>query len=191
MIKPIYLENEHVIIHPFRPEELQRYNQFVNEIQEILSDEKTLHFIPHKRLSTFSQAEGWLKIAILNFHCGRNYIHFITERSSGKLLGMIDIISPGVAEMHYRLEHYPHFIEFYLGGRAKGRKLMSALLPQVINELQQRGIGRLGASVNTQNHAARKVLLHAGFQYHSKFDAGHDLYCQSLTDGLSSIRKAG
>jgi len=44
-------------------------------------------------LPAISEAENWLKVAILNFHYGLYYLPFITEKASGKLLGMIDIVT--------------------------------------------------------------------------------------------------
>jgi RimJ/RimL family protein N-acetyltransferase len=176
MIEPIYLDCEKAIIHPFRSEEFDRYTQLVKEIYEILSDEQTLYFIPEKRLRSLIDAENWLKAAILNFHCGRSYIHFISEKLTGKLLGVIDIITPETAKKHYHLKQYPYFIEFYLTKGAKGRKLMTTILPLVLAELQQREIQDLAAVSNRQNHAALKVLGRAGFEYRSSFDARQDLY---------------
>lgn len=176
MLEPISLDNEQVIIHAFRAEEFSRYGQLVNEIYQILSDEETLRFIPEKRLNSVEEAEAWLKASILNYHCGRNFMHFITDRKSGKLLGMIDIVSPARAREHYRLKHYSHFIEFYLKSNAKGRKIMTGLLPRIIAQLQQREIQYLAAVSNRQNHAALKVLGRAGFEYRSAFDARQDLY---------------
>jgi hypothetical protein len=112
MFKPIFLESENVLVHPFRREELHRYDQLVAYIFDLLSDENTLHFIPEKRLSSFEQAENWLKTSILNFHCGRNYIHLISEKKSGKLLGVIDIVAPVTAKAHYKLERYPYLLNF-------------------------------------------------------------------------------
>ena len=176
MLEPISLDNEQILIHAFRPEEFNRYRQLVDEIYQIFSDEETLRFIPEKRLNSVEEAEGWLKTSILNYHCGRNFTHFITDKKSGRLLGMIDIVSPSRAREHYQLKHYPYFIEFYLSSNAKGRKIMTGLLPHIIVQLQQRKIKYLAAVSNRRNYAALKVLGRAGFEYSSPFDARQDLY---------------
>ncbi|WP_462265870.1 GNAT family N-acetyltransferase [Mucilaginibacter sp.] len=89
MLQPIYLENDQVCIHPLRPEDLRRYEHLVNEIYQILSDNETLYFIPEKRLRSVKDAENWLNGAILNFHCGRNHLHFIV------CYGEVDHLIPG------------------------------------------------------------------------------------------------
>lgn len=102
---------------------------------------------------------------------------------------MIDIVSPDKARKHYRLKQYSYFIEFYLKSNAKGRKIMTGLLPHIIVQLQQREIQHLAAVSNRQNHAALKVLGRAGFEYKSTFDARQDLYQLSVSN--EAIRKAG
>jgi RimJ/RimL family protein N-acetyltransferase len=189
MLEPISLDNEQVIIHAFRAEEFSRYRQLVNEIYQILSDEETLRFIPEKRLNSVEEAESWLKASILNYHCGRNFIHFITDKKSGKLLGMIDIVSPSRAKEHYQLKQYSYFIEFYLKSNAKGRKIMTGLLPRIVVQLQQRKVQCLAAVSNRHNHAALKVLGRAGFEYRSPFDDRQDLYQLRVSSDV--IRKAG
>jgi ribosomal-protein-alanine N-acetyltransferase len=62
------------------------------------------------------------------------------RKNSGALIGIIDIIPPSVSREHYRLEQYPFFIEFYLAGNAKGKAIMTKLLPEIIAELRFQGI---------------------------------------------------
>jgi len=181
MLLPICLEYEQVCIHPLRAADIDRYEQFVEEIYQLLSDEETLHFIPEKRLRSFQEAENWLKSATLNFHCGHNYLHFITERTSGKLLGMVDIFTPGKVKEHYRLESYPYFLEFYLRGKVRGRKIMTKLLPLIIEELDKRNIQSVAAVINKNNFAALKVIEKAGFEFRARFDARQNLYQLSLS----------
>jgi len=90
MLKPIHIENEELFIHPFRPEDLDRFGQLSEDLFSILSDDHTLKFIPTKRLHNIEEAELLLKNIILNFHSGRSYVHFITQKSTGKLIGLID-----------------------------------------------------------------------------------------------------
>ncbi|MCC8407752.1 GNAT family N-acetyltransferase [Mucilaginibacter sp. UR6-1] len=190
MLQPVCLENKNYIIHPFRSEDMKRYGKLVKEIFHLLSDDDTLHFLPEKRLRSVSEADAWLQGAILNFHCGRNFIHFITDKVTGKLVGMIDIISPEVAMTNYRLDDYPYFIEFYLAGSARGQKIMSTLLPGVVAELQERNITILGAVVNRRNTAAQKVLARTGFRFRAAFDPVQDLYELSVSE-MMPFRQAG
>jgi RimJ/RimL family protein N-acetyltransferase len=187
MLEPIYLDKGPVFIHHFRTEELARFGQLAREIYQILSDEETLCYIPEKRLHSVAEAESWLQNAILNFHCGRSFIHFITDKRSGKLLGMIDIVSPERAKEYYRLKKYPHFVEFYLRSNAKGRNIMSGVLPRVMMQLHQQGIPAVAAVINRRNHAAFKVLSRSGFTYQFPFDRTQDLYQSCPADELSKL----
>lgn len=148
MLKPIHIENEELFIHPFRPEDLDRFGQLSEDLFSILSDDHTLKFIPTKRLHNIEEAELLLKNIILNFHSGRSYVHFITQKSTGKLIGLIDLISPQVAREHYKMDHYPFFIEFYLAAFASGCYIMTEVLPPVVNNILNQGVKRIGAVVN-------------------------------------------
>jgi RimJ/RimL family protein N-acetyltransferase len=191
MLDPIHLENDQVIVHAFRPEDLERYETLVKEIYQLFSDVETLQFVPEKRLGSVDEAENWLKNTILNYYCDRNFVHFVSDKRSGKLLGMIDIFTPGTIKEHYRLHKYPHFIEFYLRGTAHGKKIMSGLLPQLLAVLAARGITEIGAAVNRQNDAARKVLTYSGFTFEHHFDARQEFYQYSQLAGSGSLRKVG
>jgi len=176
MLDPIHLENDQVIVHAFGPEDMDRYEILVKEIYQLFSDAETLRFIPEKRLGSIKEADSWLKNTILNFHCDRNFLHFVTDRKSGKLLGIIDIFTPSTIKEHYHLPRYYHFIEFYLRGKARGKKIMTKILPALLAELQRRGITEVGAAVNRYNDAAKKVLTYSGFTHECNFDARQELY---------------
>jgi RimJ/RimL family protein N-acetyltransferase len=175
MINPIYFENENFLIHSFRPVDLNRISQLSIEVFNILSDD-TLHFIPTKRLQNVQESKAFILEMILNFHSGRNYLHFITDKLSGKVVGMIDLISPALAMEHYQIPCYPFFIEFYLGSFASGCYLMTELLPVVVDKLLAQGIGSIGAVVNKENIAAKKVLKKARFSRKYHFDTQQDFY---------------
>lgn len=176
MLDPIYLENEKLLIHPFRPEDLNRFEALTKDIFDILTDPQTLKFIPGKRLNSFQEAELFLQTAILNYHSGRNYLHFISHKELGKVIGMIDLISPNVAREHYTIDRYPFFIEFYLSGFASGCYIMTEILPLLIEKLYEQGIVNIGAVINQENIAARKVLEKANFKYKAPFDLVQDFY---------------
>ena len=176
MFKPFTFENENYLIHPFRPEDLNRFAQITKEVFCILSDDHTLKFVPNKRLNTLEQAELFLQTMLINAHSGRNYLHFITDKSIGKVVGIIDLISPEVAQEHYQIDHYPFFIEFYLSSFASGGYLMTSLLPPIVDEILAQGIPSIGAVVNRDNIAAKKVLEKALFTYKDPFDPVQDFY---------------
>jgi len=191
MLDPIYLENDQVIVHAIRPQELERYETIVKDIYQIFSDQGTLEFLPDKRLRSVSDAENWLKSTILNFHCGNNFLHFISDKSSGKILGMVDIFAPSTISAYYKINQPPYFIEFYLRSSAKGKKIMTKLLPQLMTELKSRGIATVGAVINNHNHAAKRVLLNAGFCYRSKFDIIQGFYQYDQYAELTGLRNVG
>ena len=175
----ICLEKANFTIRPFGPDDLLRYDQLVMEIYQILSNDETLKFLPNKRLTNIQEAKNWLNGSILNIYNGRNVVHYITSKITGKLVGIIDLIPPSVAREYYNLLEYPYFIEFYLNGNAKGKSVMTNLLPVIIKQLTIKGIKNIGAVVNHKNYAAGKVLERSGFKLHSDFDPYQHLYALS------------
>jgi len=171
------IEHDAHRIDPLGPEDIRQYEQLASEIYQLLSDEHTLQFLPEKKLTSMTAAKNWLSAAVLNFHSGRNQVHFIRNKMTGALLGVIDLIPPTVAQEHYQLANYPYFIEFYLKSSARGKALMSRLLPKVVSHLQADGINNLAAVVNKKNLAATTVLKRSGFRLAGKFDQTQDLYC--------------
>lgn len=113
---------------------------------------------------------------LLNFYSGRNYLHFITDKFSDKVVGMIDLISPSLAMEHYRIPRYPFFIEFYLGSFATGCQLMSEVLPAMVTEFVERGVDCIGAVVDKGNIPAKKVLKKARFSHRYSFDEKQEFY---------------
>lgn len=176
MLKPIFFENDEMLIHPFRPDDMERYEQFVSDVFSILTDDQTLTYIPEKRLKSLEEAEGLLQTMIINYHSRRNYVHFITAKKSDKVVGIIDLISPEVAKEFYTISSYPYFIEFYLSSSASGCYVMTKLLPRIVDHLLAQGIPSIGAVVNKKNIAAKRVLEKAKFARKGKFDALQDLY---------------
>lgn len=176
MLKPICLQNDQLLIHPFGPDDFGRYNELVEDIFLILSDEATLKYLPGKRIHDLKEAEAFLQSVILNYHSQRNYLHFIRDKVSGRVIGMIDLISPQMAMEHYDFSRYPYFIEFYLGSRMTGCSIMTELLPAVVDLVLKQGIPRIGAVVHRQNIAARKVLEKSKFSYTERFDPAQDYY---------------
>jgi RimJ/RimL family protein N-acetyltransferase len=176
MFSPITYENENHLVHPFRPQDLERFPEISREVFSILSDEQTLKFIPAKRLKSPEAANAFVKTMLINTHTGRNFLHFIIDKNLNKVVGLIDLISPQLAREHYRISDYPFFIEFYLGSLASGSYLMSAILPGFVEQILSQGIRSIGAVTNRQNLAAKKVLEKAGFNYKRPFDPVQDFY---------------
>jgi RimJ/RimL family protein N-acetyltransferase len=175
MLQPLSLQRNQFRIHAFGPEDLKRYDDLVLDIFNILSDERTLKYLPGKRLENIREAELFLRAIVLNYHSGRNYLHFITDNSDGRVIGMIDLISPELASEHYTFDRNPHFIEFYLAGDLTGCNIMTELLPEVIENLLAQEI-IIGAVVHRENLAARRVLEKSSFSYQDRFDPVQDYY---------------
>jgi len=176
MSYPLLYETERLLIHPFRAVDMERFGELALEVFSILSDERTLRFVPGKRLGSVAEAELFLQTMLMNYHAGLNYLHFITDKASGRVIGLIDLISPGVVRAHYRMEEYPFFIEFYLSSFMSGCYIMTEVLPPVVECFLVSGVSRIGAVVHRNNIAARKVLEHAAFSYVGPFDVLQDLY---------------
>jgi len=176
MLAPIYLENETLIIQSFDATDFQRWSEMVDDIFALLSDNQTLKYLPFKRLYSRAEADTWLKNALISLHCGRNYLHFIRTKSNDRIIGLIDVISPALAKEHYRLQKYPHFIEFCVKTEYSKKKLMSSLLPDFLDSMRNLQIGEIAAVVNRQNIAAQKVLSRSGFSYDRFFDDTQDVY---------------
>lgn len=191
MIEPISLEYQGWQIHSFRPEEFARDTQLIKEIYRLLTDQRTLQFLPKKRIHALAEAENWLKSAILNYYCGKNFIHLITEKATGKLAGVIDIMPPETSMEHYELSEYFFFVVFYLNSKVTGNNQMSSVLPLFPEAMLQQNVKKVGATVNRQNHAARKVLLRSGFCYYCRFDILQDLYMIDLIEQFPEVRQVG
>jgi RimJ/RimL family protein N-acetyltransferase len=173
---PIHYENDRYLIHGFRPKDLEDFDALISEVFQILSDDHTLRYIPSKRLDNLGETEAFLRTMLFNFYSGKNYLHFIRDKQSGKVVGIIDLISPDVAREYYRNSTYPFFVEFYLNSFASGCYLMTELLPHVVQQLLNGGIGSIGAVVNRKNVAAKKVLKKARFRKKHAFDLEQDFY---------------
>ncbi|WP_345951277.1 GNAT family N-acetyltransferase [Mucilaginibacter sp. PAMB04274] len=175
----IYLENDDLLICPVDQTALLNYQRLTKDIFQLLSDHKTLQFLPEKRLFSLAEAEHWLGTTLMNMYCGRNQTHLILSKQTERLLGIIDLIPPRVAQEYYQLPEYPYFLEFYLNKSACGQLLMSNLLPQVVELLKARGIEQIAAVVNRKNLAACKVLSRSGFLNKCYFDCQQDMYLVS------------
>ena len=176
MFKPVNFIIEDFEISPLQGEDLDRFDVLADEVYAILSDEQTLHFIPEKRLNNKDEAMQWLKLALLNFHSGRNYIHLIRSRFTGNIAGIIDVLSPTLVQEYYHLNSYPYFVEFYIKGEYQGGSLMSKILPKVLKLINKQNIDVIAAVADRKNFAARKVLEKSGFAIIEPFDATKDLY---------------
>ena len=176
MFKPVNFTVDDLEISPLKGEDLHRFDIMAEEVYAILSDERTLHFIPEKRLKSKQEAVTWLQLSVVNFYTGRNYIHLIRSKRTGTILGIIDILSPALVRDHYQLPSYPYFVEFYIKGELRGGSLMSKILPKVLQFIKKQDIDVIAAVADRNNFAARKVLEKSGFANIKRFDSTKDLF---------------
>lgn len=173
---PVFYENDQFMVRAFGAPEVERLDELSQDILEILSDERTLKFIPEKRLRNLTEAKTRLKGMLLDHHTARNQIYFIIEKNAKKVIGILELMSPELVKHHYQLREYPHFVEFYLSSHVTGCSIMSSILPIITDILLSKGIPKIAAVVNRNNIPARKVLLNASFVYRSAFDPTQDLF---------------
>jgi ribosomal-protein-alanine N-acetyltransferase len=176
MLKPIHFIVEEFEVSPLNGDDLERFDQVAKDVYAILSDEQTLRFIPEKRLNNKEEAMQWLKLSLLNFHSGRNYVHLIRTKVTGKIAGVIDVLSPTLVRENYQLSSYPYFVEFYIKGELQGGSLMSKILPKLLQVIKKQDIDVIAAVADRKNFAARKVLERSGFAKMEAFDSTKDLF---------------
>lgn len=176
MLKSIHFSVEEFEVSPLNGNDLVRLDQLAKDVYAILSDEQTLRFIPEKRLNNKEEAMQWLKLSLLNFHSGRNYVYLIRTKVTGKVAGIIDVLSPAFVREHYQLSSYPYFVEFYIKGELQGGSLMSKVLPEVLRAVRKQNIDVIAAVADRNNFAAQKVLERSGFANIEAFDATKDLF---------------
>src|SRR5215217_2032543 len=163
--------DQNVELHEFGAADMLRFDDLVNDIEQIFSREATVRFVPSKWLRSRTEAEAYLQLATLNATCTSDRLFFITDHSTKQVVGVIDIISPETAKRHYRMDSYMHIIEFYLSADRQSRGHMSALLPEMLNMLKLQGIIQLAAVVHRQNFKGSRLLQRNGFKYQGMFDA--------------------
>ena len=160
----------------FGAEDMLRYDSLVADLQHIFSGDQTLKFVPRRRLDSREKAETYLQMTILKCTSKSDLVFFLTDKSTGQVVGVVEIVSPETAKLHYHLSEYPHFIEFYLSEHLQARGLMSGLLPGIVVYLKKNGISRIAAVADRQNHKACQVLTKTFFKNHGLFDLKQDFY---------------
>lgn len=176
-LKPINLDNGVILIHPLRTIDIQRHEQIVESLHEILSDEENTEFIPEKRTNDKEQISMNLLGVTIRYSQELGYTHFITLKGNNEIIGQINIISPKGVELEseYGIKD-SWFIEYFMNKKVWGHKLMSGILNAVISEMKNQGINNICALCMPENISSIKTLANAGFIKISKFDLKQDLY---------------
>lgn len=176
MNPPILIDTEDLLLHPFRAEEMKRFDSLSKDIHSLFNQSQALTFLPHKKLKDVQQAEVLLQTALMHQYNGSSQWYFITDKAYQRTIGMIELITPQTAKKHYRLKQYPYFLEFCLCSQYAGKGVMSSLLPKLVRKLKQKGISEIGAVVHPHNLAAINVLKKSGIQRQTRFDDIRNLY---------------
>lgn len=176
MTQSILIETDDLLLHPFRAEEMKRFESLSRDIHQLFGQHSTTTFLPHKKLSHIGQAEALLQTALFNQYNGNSQWYFITQKTDQRTIGMIEVITPHTARQHYQLDQYPHFIEFCLSADHIGKGIMSKLLPGLVDKLKQTGIKKIGAIAHPKNLSAIKVLYKSGLVKKTSFDTFQHLY---------------
>lgn len=176
MTPPILIDTEDLLLHPFRAEEMKRFESLSRDVHRLFNQSAALTFLPHKKLADVQQTEALLQTVLFQQYNGASQWYFITRKSDQRTIGMIELISPATAKQHYQLEQYPYFLEFCLCAKHAGKGIMSRLVSKLVGQLQQLGIKKIGAVAHPQNRAAIRVLEKSGLSRKTSFDAFQHLY---------------
>jgi len=66
MLLPLSIQYSSLTVHSFRAEDLSRYQSLVQEVLEIRSNDKTLKFLPNKRIKNAFEANDLIQHMLLN-----------------------------------------------------------------------------------------------------------------------------
>lgn len=165
-----------VHLRPFGAEDMLRYTGLLQDILRIFSNPVTFRFVPARAMLSAQQADAYLQMLILRCSTTADSLYFLHDSLTGKVVGVIELLSPETSSKHYALRDYPHFIEFYLDADYQGSAIMTSVLPQLVGHLKDSDIGKIGAAVDRRNLAAAIVLQRSGFKRQGAFDVLKDLY---------------
>jgi hypothetical protein len=69
-MQPVHLENDFVTVRPLGAIDLRHSQTLADEVYALLTDRRTLRYLPEKRLPSKKAAESWLATTLMNLHCG-------------------------------------------------------------------------------------------------------------------------
>ena len=174
--EPILIDTPQFILHPFGAGQMKKIKSLSQDILQLFSSENPHFFLQHKQLTNAAQAEVLLHTALFNQFNGMGQWYLITEKTNGKTIGIIELITPSRAKQYYQLEDYPYILEFCLANGYTGKGIMGRVLPKFIESLKKKGINHIGAVVDPKNLKAIKVLEKSGINKQSKFNSISSLY---------------
>lgn len=175
-LKPINIESDVILIHPLRRMDMARISDIENDIYEILSDNNSTKYIPEKRLSTRKTATDRVFGFVMGYQTSTSYAHFITDKRTQKVIGLIDIISPERAKQSYKIDKYDWMIEYYLHKDYCGQGIMTGIVGAICQRLKGQGINTIAAICDRNNQASIRVLEKVGFRKTKSFDIKQDYF---------------
>jgi len=155
---------------------MERIARIENEIYEILSDVTTTQFIQGGRLPDKNAASDRMFSIIMGYQTGYSYAHFITDKNTMTVIGLIEIISPERAKQSYKLDNYDWMITYYLHKDYWNQGIMTGIVQAFCQNIKQQGINKIAAICHRKNFGSIRVLEKVGFRKTSSFDIYQDYF---------------
>jgi len=147
-----------------------------NDLYEILSNFENTEYIPRRRPENRDDLSNKIMGIILNYEKKLQYAHFITNKVTNKIIGMVDLISPENAKKNYNLDEYDWVIEYFLHRNFWGQGIMSGIISAICQRLNEQGIQTIAAICDRNNIGSIRVLEKNGFKNVKPFDFKQDYY---------------
>jgi RimJ/RimL family protein N-acetyltransferase len=175
-IKPINIENHKFMIHPLRQQDMSRISQIENELFEILHDNESTKYIEGGRLPNRNAISDRMFGIIMGYQTGQSYSHFITDKRTMSVIGMVDIISPARAREIYTLDKYNWMITYFLHKEFWGQGIIPGVVNAICQNIKSQGINTIAAICDRENIRSIRVLEKVGFHKTMSFDIKQDYF---------------
>lgn len=175
-LKPINIENQVIMVHPLRHSDMARIAEIENEIYEILRDDATTQFIQGGRLLDKKAAAERVLGFVMGYQTGYSYAHFITDKKTMTVIGLIEIISPERAKQSYKLDKYDWMITYFLHKDYWNQGIMTGIVGAVCQNIKEQGINTIAAICDRNNRGSIRVLEKVGFRKTTSFDIKQDYF---------------
>jgi len=180
--KPIFVENETIIFKPLTNNNSQEFRAIENGLLAIFSDKQVLHFHPEKELKSVSDAATYVLGTLIGYGAKIHYNHFIFEKKTNRVIGIIEIRSPlGVLSKYEFLEKISEqepilkntwVVEYYLNPEYWGRGIISLCLSLVIDRILINPATTISAFTQTENIRSKRILDKHKFIHFITYEKG-------------------
>ena len=175
-INPINLNNGTIHIHGLRKIDMQRLPIMEDDIYEILSDPNNVQYILERHITNKEDVSKLLLGVTFGYATKTRWTHFISlVKHNDKVVGQIDILSPGLVEKKYGLKNI-WLVEYFLHKDLWNKGIMTGALGAVLQNIQEQGVTNIGALCQRENITSIKVLEKIGFKRKSTFDTKQDFF---------------